>query len=100
MPAAQRADLGDAPGAEVGQAEIADLAGADEVAHRPDGLLQRRVRILAVQVVDVDPVGAEAAQRVLDRQHRPAPGQAALVRILAAGVAQLGGQDPAVALAA
>ena len=53
-------DFRDAPAAEIRHAEIADLAGADQAADRVDGLGQRRVGVVAVQVVDVDVVGAKA----------------------------------------
>src|SRR4051812_38926179 len=49
------------------EAEVADLALGDELAHRADGLLDRRLGIDAVQVVEVDVVAAEALQRALDR---------------------------------
>ncbi len=56
-----------APGAEVGDAEVVDLARFDQPRHRRERLLQRRRLVVAVQVVDVDPVGAEAPQARLDR---------------------------------
>ena len=46
---------------------VADLALLHQLGQRPDGLLDRRVRVHAVLVVEVDVVGAEAAQRALDR---------------------------------
>ena len=44
---------------------MADLARRDELGHRADGLLDRRLRVDAVLVVEVDVVDAEAPQRVL-----------------------------------
>jgi hypothetical protein len=54
-------------GSGLAQAEVADLALRDQLGHRPDGLLDRRVDVDAVLVVEVDVVGAEALQRVLAR---------------------------------
>ena len=49
-----------------GQAEMADLAGADEVAHRARHLLDRHGRIDPVLVEQVDRLDAEPPQLVLD----------------------------------
>src|SRR5215210_3109747 len=54
----------------------------------------------AVDLVEVDPVGVEPAQRVLDRAHDPAARVAAPVGILAHGVVELRGEDDVVAAAA
>lgn len=59
---AQAHDLGDAPGPEVGDAEIADLALAHEIADSGNGFLEGGRRVFQVQVVDVDDIGAEALQ--------------------------------------
>ena len=58
--------LGDLPGGMVGQADVADLALPDEVVVGRQGLLQRRVRVGIVGVVEVDVVGLQAAQARLD----------------------------------
>ena len=68
---AQIADLGDAPGAMVRHAEVADLAVRCSVAERAHGLGERRVVILLVQIEDVDVVGAEPAQAFLARTASP-----------------------------
>ena len=47
----------------LGETEIAHLPLLDELGHRADRLLDRRVRVDAVLVVDVDVVGAEPLQR-------------------------------------
>ncbi len=87
--------LGNAPAAEVRQAEVADLAAADQVADRGDGLGQRRVRVVAVQVVDVDVVGAEPRRGC---RRRPAGSSAARGRRLPAwkgnALRDLGREDP------
>ena len=49
------------------QADVANLALLDELGHRPDGLLDRDVRVHAVLVVEVDVIGPEALERALDR---------------------------------
>src|SRR5262245_19029248 len=49
------------------QTEVAYLPGLDQCGHRADRLLDLRVLGWAVQVVEVDDIHAEAAQRVLAR---------------------------------
>ena len=69
----QRGDRVDGVGAAdrvrpgLGQADVADLALGDELGQGADGVLDRRVRVDAVLVVEVDVVGAEPLQRTLDR---------------------------------
>jgi hypothetical protein len=68
--------LGDLPGgADVGRAPLAGapvqrLALRDDVAHRPHRLLDRRVRVGAVAVDEVDVLQAEALQRAVDGLHQ------------------------------
>ncbi len=47
----------------LGEAEVAHLPLLDQFGHRADGLLDRRVGVDAVLVVEVDVVGAEALER-------------------------------------
>jgi hypothetical protein len=75
----------------------ADLALADEVGERAERLLDVGVRGRAVDLVEVDPVGAEPAQRVLDGLDDPAPGAAAPVRVIAHRHEELGGEHDVVA---
>ena len=49
------------PGGEVRAADVADLALADEVVEGAQRLLDRRQRVGAVELVEVDPVGAGGA---------------------------------------
>ena len=56
-------------------------------------------RVGAVDLVEVDPVGAEAPQRVLDLGDDPAARTAAVVGVLAHRHAELGGQHDVVAAA-
>ena len=54
----------------LGETEVADLAGIDQLGHRAHRLLDRDVRIDAVLVVEVDVVDGQAAQRrVAGGQH-------------------------------
>ena len=66
-------------------AEVAHLAGLDQLLHRPGDLLDRDVGVDAVLVEEVDVVGPQPPQRVLDgaRGSSPAGCRAAF----AAGVA-------------
>ena len=95
---AQAADLGHAPSPVVRNAEIADLAEANEVAHGTHRLLEGCVVILLVQIVDVQVIGAEPFQARIGRLHHPFAREAALVHPLAHRVGELGRQDPLVPL--
>ena len=50
----------------LGQAEEADLALGHQLGHRPDRLLDRSVRIDAVQVVEIDVIHPQSGQAALD----------------------------------
>ncbi len=54
-------------GARLGEAEVAHLAGRHELGHRAHRLLDRRVGVDAVLVVEVDVIDAEAPERALAR---------------------------------
>ena len=84
-----------------GQADVADLALGDELGDRADGVLDRRVRVDAVLVVQVDVVGAQPSQRALDGGADVGRAAVEVPRALA-GVgdqAELGGQHDLVAAA-
>src|SRR3954470_339611 len=87
-----------APGVRRG-AGVADLAFADEVGQRAERLLNVGVRRRAVDVVEVDVVGAEPTQRVLDLVDDPASGATALVGVLAHRHEELGGEHDIVTAA-
>jgi hypothetical protein len=53
-------------------ADVADLALVHEVAEGRQGLLDVGVGAWAVDLVEVDPVGAQSPQRVLDLADDPA----------------------------
>ena len=57
----------DGCGAGLGQADEADLALSDQLGQGADGVLDGRVRVDPVLVVQVDVVGAEPLQGTLDR---------------------------------
>ncbi len=81
------------------QAVAADLPLGDELRERADGVLDGRRGIHPVLVVDVDPVGAQAAQGALDGQP-DVLGRAVESPLVAGGVAdgaELGGDDGLVA---
>ena len=71
----------------------------DQVGERGERLLDVGVRVGAVDLVEVDVVGLQAAQRVLDRAHDPAPRVAPLVGVVAHRAADLGGEHDVVAAA-
>ena len=56
-------DLLDGPFAE---ADVAGLAGPDDLAERRDRLLQRRLGVEAVTLVEVDVVGLQTGERGID----------------------------------
>ena len=91
--------LGDAPAAEVGHAPGADLAGAQQRVHGAQRLFQVHAVVIAVQVVDVEVVGAQAPQAVLAGALDPAPRVVRLVGLGAHAVAQFAGQHPVAARA-
>ena len=81
------------PGKIIAEPDMADLALADQVIQRPQGLLQGRAGIPAVHLVQVDVVGLQPLEARLDPPHDVHPGGAAPVEVLAHRHADLGGQD-------
>src|SRR5205823_6930542 len=88
--------LDDGFGREGGGADCADLARVDEVRQRGQGLVDVGVRVRTVHLVQVDVVGLQAAQAVLDLADDPAPRVAAHVRVLAHRAVRLRGQHDVV----
>ena len=91
----------DRRGRGLGDAEVADLAGRDDLGQGAPGLLDGRVAVDAVLVVEVDVVHAEPPERVVDGLAdvlRTAV-DAAATAVLAAHVAELGRQLHLVAAA-
>ena len=71
-----RADLLGPP---LRDADVERLAGVHDVGERLHRLLQRRLVVVAVRLVEVDVVGAEPAQRAVDRLQDVLAGQAVVV---------------------
>ena len=81
-------------------ADVAHLAGADQVVERAQGLVDRDVGLGAVDLVEVDPVGLEAAQRRFALLDDVAARVALHVRVFGVHHAvDLRGQDDVVAAA-
>jgi hypothetical protein len=91
--------LDDLAGGEGGGADVADLALVHEVAERRQGLLDVGVGARPVDLVEIDPVGAQPPQRVLDLADDPAPRAALLVGIRAHRAVEFRGEDDVVAAA-
>ncbi len=68
--------LGQARGGVVRGPDGAHLAGLDQLAEGAERLLQRRVGIVRMRLVEIDPVRAQALQRAVDRLHHVGAGQA------------------------
>jgi hypothetical protein len=75
--------------------EVVHLSGSNELLDSPGDLFDGHVGVDAVLVEQVDGVGAQTAQRAVDR--RPdtvrSAGDAGLVTVLVEGEAELGGDD-------
>ena len=78
------------PAGEVGAADIADLARTHEIVQRAERLLGRRQRVEAVQLEQVDMLGAEAPERRLHRVDQMVARAAHLVGALAGAEGGLG----------
>ena len=76
------AGLADLRGAPLRDAPVEDLSLADQVLVGADRLLDRRRRVGAMALVQVEVVGAEAAQRGLDALEEVLAREAAVVRML------------------
>ena len=86
--------------AETGQVEwpkVADLPDPHQVAEGAEGDLQVDRRVVAMDLVEVDPVGAEPAQAVVDLGDDPPAAVAPPVGLLAHRHVDLGGEHDVVA---
>ncbi len=95
---AKMVHVGDVPGVDVGQAPVADFAGADQVGKGLNDVLPGRIGVNAVKIVKVDTIGLEPPEAGIDGIHDVAPRQAAVVAARTDLVADLGGEDPGLAL--
>ena len=90
------ARLDELAGRERRRAPRPDLAGPHEVGERVDRLLDRRVRVRAVDLVQVDVIGAQPPQAPFDGPADPPPRVAPLVRVRSHPTVELGGQHDVV----
>src|ERR1700674_3260813 len=98
MPVGEIERLGELPGVHARGAEVAGLACPHHVMERFQRLLDRRRGVPAMDLVEVDVVGAEAAQRAVDGVEDVFARQPAVIRTLAHRKEDLGGDDHLVAL--
>ena len=87
------------PAREIRAADVADLAGAHQVVERAQGLLDRRHRVEGVELVEVDVIGPQAAEALLDRVDQVEPRGADVVGARADAEGPLGGDEHPVAAA-
>ena len=89
--------LGELPGMHRGGADIAGLAGLHHVMQRLQRFLDRRRVVEAVDLVEIDIIGAEPAQAVVDLVEDRLARQAGAVRAGAHAVEHLGGEHDVLA---
>ena len=83
--------LGHLPAEKVGKAVMGDLACAGGTIQKPQGFLQWRQGIPAMQLIQVDLPHPQPRQRAIQRPHQMAAGIAKIVRALAHRKAAFGG---------
>jgi hypothetical protein len=83
------------PAGEVRQTDVVDLAGVHGVVEEPEGLLDGCERIPPVQLVEVDFVSAESAQRGAQRPVEIATRRSGLVDVGSGSEPGLGGENDA-----
>src|SRR5258707_764646 len=71
---------GDLVGPPLGDADVEHLALADQVVEGAERLLQRRLVVVAVRLVEVQVVGLQPPERVMSRLDDVLAGQAAVIR--------------------
>src|SRR6185437_14713792 len=71
--------LGDLPGGQVAQADVAYLARAHAIVERAEGLLERRQRVESVDLVQVDVFELQTSQALVDAVQDVAAREARLV---------------------
>ena len=90
--------LGELPGVHRRGADVQGLARLDHVVQGLEGLLDRHLVVPAVDLVEVDVVGAETSQRVVDLGHDRLAGQSGAVGSRPHPHVHLGGDDDLVAV--
>ena len=83
----------DFPGAEVAAAYVAHLACSDHVVECSQCFFERRTGVEAMEEVEVDIVGLESGQAVLNAAHQVEASQTAIIGVLVAGAEDLGAED-------
>jgi AraC-like DNA-binding protein len=83
-----RLGLGGHPRRDIGQADVADLAGGDEVIERAQRLLDQGTAVPVVQPVESDVVGLQAAPRLLQLGDERLAAGAAAIRVSGMEVAE------------
>ncbi|MNS70348.1 hypothetical protein D3C72_1036900 [compost metagenome] len=94
----QMRNFSDAPAAEIRHAEVTQLACMDEIGDGAHRLFQRRIEDGAVEIEDIDIVGVETAQRILDGLDDPLPGMPTEVGALGVGIDEFRCQNPVIAI--
>jgi hypothetical protein len=92
LPPGDPVAVGDPVAGVVGRAGVADLALDDQLVQGGDRLLERRLGVGAMVLVEVDVVGLEPAQARLDRPADVAAGATRLLLVAAHPRAELGGE--------
>ncbi len=85
--------LGELPRIHGGGPYIKSLAGADDIIERLQRFLHRRMVIKAVDLIEIDVIGPEAAQAIVDGVADMLAGKTTLVGIVAHRVVDFGGND-------
>ena len=92
--------VGNLPGGKIRAADVTDFAGANEIIEGAKGLLDRCGGIGEMNLVEIDPVGAEALEAGLGGGDDVMAGGALHGSGLVHGAAEFGGQDDALAVLA
>ena len=85
--------LGKLPGVHGGGSDVADLAGFDDVVEGFHGLFDGGFVVPAVDLVEVDVVGAEALEALVELEEDLFAGEALAVGVVAHDAVELGGDD-------
>ena len=89
--------LGELPGVHAARADVASLAGLHHVVERGERFFDRRFVIPAMDLVEVDVVGAEAAEAVVDFGEDRFAREAGAVRVGPHAAVDLGGEHDRIA---
>src|ERR1700722_3516978 len=87
------------PAGEIRAADVADLAGANELIERGERLLDGSVVVLAVQLEKVDRFDPEPLERAFRRFQKVLARRTVVIRTIAQRECRLGGNQHAISLA-